>query len=74
LFRPDLTETRARRSRRFRFNLPLDTWRRQERAFGLLKKVFAKPAGIRGQQAAVVSPYWSQQFQNLPSEGDEYFD
>jgi hypothetical protein len=37
--------------------VPLDTWRRQERAFGLLKKVYAKRAGIRGQQAAVVSPY-----------------
>ena len=33
-----------------RFNLPLDTWQRQERAFGLLKKVYAKRAAIRGQQ------------------------
>jgi len=30
--------------------LPLDTWRRQERAFGLLRKVYAKQAVIRGQQ------------------------
>jgi hypothetical protein len=32
------------------FNLSLDTWQRQERAFGLLKKVYAKRAAIRGQQ------------------------
>jgi len=29
-----------------RFNLPLDNWLRQERAFGLLKKVYAKRAAI----------------------------
>jgi hypothetical protein len=33
-----------------RFNLPLKTWRGQERAFGLLQKVYAKRAAIRGQQ------------------------
>jgi hypothetical protein len=33
-----------------RFNLPLETWRSQERAFGLLQKVYAKRAAIRGQQ------------------------
>ena len=56
-----------------RFNLPLDTWRRQESAFGLLKKVYAKRAAIRGQQAPSV-PEWSQQFQDWPSdnETDEY--
>jgi hypothetical protein len=32
-----------------RFNLPLETWRRQEGAFGLLQKVYAKRAAIRGQ-------------------------
>src|SRR5437868_4396884 len=36
-----------------RFNLPLETWRRQERAFGLLKKVYGKRAAIRGQQQPV---------------------
>jgi len=39
-----------------RSNLPLDTWRRQECAFGLLKRVYAKRAAIRGQQPTV-SPY-----------------
>jgi hypothetical protein len=33
-----------------RFNLPLETWLRQERAFGLLKKVYARRAQLRGQQ------------------------
>lgn len=33
-----------------RFSLPLETWRRQERAFGLLHKVYAKRAAIRGRQ------------------------
>jgi hypothetical protein len=33
-----------------RFNLPLESWRRQERAFGLLKRVYAKRAAIRGHQ------------------------
>jgi hypothetical protein len=33
-----------------RFNLPLETWRRQESAFGLVKKVYARRAQLRGQQ------------------------
>jgi hypothetical protein len=33
-----------------RFNLPLETWWRQESAFGLLKKVYARRAQLRGQQ------------------------
>jgi hypothetical protein len=33
-----------------RFNLPLETWRRQESAFGLLKKVYSRRAQLRGQQ------------------------
>jgi hypothetical protein len=33
-----------------RFNLPLETWTRQEHAFGLLKKVYARRAKIRGEQ------------------------
>jgi hypothetical protein len=33
-----------------RFNLPLETWQRQESAFGLLKKVYARRAQLRGQQ------------------------
>jgi hypothetical protein len=32
------------------FNLPLETWLRQERAFGLLKKVYSRRAQLRGQQ------------------------
>ena len=31
-----------------RYGLPPDTWQRQERAFGLLAKVYAKRARIRG--------------------------
>jgi hypothetical protein len=33
-----------------RFNLPLESWLRQERAFGLLNKVYARRAQLRGQQ------------------------
>jgi hypothetical protein len=33
-----------------RFNLPLETWLRQERAFGLLKEVYSRRAQLRGQQ------------------------
>jgi hypothetical protein len=33
-----------------RFNLPIETWRRQESAFGLLKKVYSRRAQLRGQQ------------------------
>lgn len=33
-----------------RFGIALETWQRQELAFGLMKKVYAKRAKIRGQQ------------------------
>jgi hypothetical protein len=33
------------------FSMCLDQWHRQEKAFGLLKKVYAKRAAIRGQQS-----------------------
>jgi hypothetical protein len=33
-----------------RFNLSLETWTRQERAFGLLRKVYARRAKLRGEQ------------------------
>jgi hypothetical protein len=33
-----------------RFGMSLETWRRQERAFGLLRKVYANRARIRGEQ------------------------
>jgi hypothetical protein len=33
-----------------RFNLSLETWIRQETAFGLLKKVYSRRAQLRGQQ------------------------
>jgi len=55
-----------------RFNLPRDTWRRQERAFGLMRKVYARRAAIRGQQCTF-APYSPQQFQDWPSDGHEYF-
>jgi hypothetical protein len=46
-----------------RFNLSLDTWRRQEHAFGLLKKVYAKRAAIRGQEQPAPVLQWAQRFQ-----------
>jgi hypothetical protein len=38
-----------------RFNLSLETWMRQERAFGLLRQVYAKRAKIRGEQSQSVT-------------------
>jgi hypothetical protein len=38
-----------------RFNLPLETWTRQEHAFGLLRKVYAKRAKIRGEQPPITA-------------------
>jgi hypothetical protein len=38
-----------------RFNLPLETWTRQEHAFGLLKKVYANRAKIRGEQPPITA-------------------
>jgi hypothetical protein len=38
-----------------RFNLSLETWMRQERAFGLLRKVYAKRAKIRGEQPPITA-------------------
>ena len=35
--------------------MSLDTWQRQERAFGLLTKVYAKRAKLRGEQAAIAT-------------------
>jgi len=58
-----------------KFNLSLDTWQRQERAFGLMKKVYEKRAAIRGQQpSATMSWPAAQQFQEWPpdNEIDEY--
>ena len=44
-----------------RFNLPIETWRRQELAFGLMKKVYAKRAAMRGQQMQAPPPlYWTE--------------
>ncbi len=57
-----------------RFNLPLDTWRRQERAFGLLTKVYPKRAAIRGGQQSTPIPQRAQQFEDWPSDDNEYFD
>jgi hypothetical protein len=55
-----------------RFNLSLDTWQRQEHAFGLLQKVYAKRAAIRGQQQQQQAPpsrYWTSGFEDL-EDGD----
>jgi hypothetical protein len=38
-----------------RFNLPLKTWGRQEHAFGLLKKVYAKRAKLRGERPPIAT-------------------
>ena len=38
-----------------RFNMAPDTWERQERAFGLMRQVYAKRAKLRGQQPARTS-------------------
>jgi hypothetical protein len=44
-----------------RFNLPLETWQRQEHAFGLLKKVYAKRAVMRGQYVQAPRSYcWAE--------------
>jgi hypothetical protein len=44
-----------------RFDLPLETWRRQELAFGLMKKVYAKRAAMRGQQVQVTPSHdWTE--------------
>jgi hypothetical protein len=43
---PDTEIAKARE----RFNLPLETWLRQESAFGLLNKVYSRRAQLRGQQ------------------------
>jgi hypothetical protein len=75
-FRRDLQEQKRRTeeaatkagsvSRHGWFNLPLDTWRGQERAFGLLKKVYAKRAVIRGKQQPPTVPAWAQSSQDWP--------
>jgi hypothetical protein len=56
-----------------RFNLPHETWRRQEHAFRLLKQVYAKRAAIRGQQLTA-SSYLPQHSQDWPTdhETDEH--
>jgi hypothetical protein len=38
-----------------RFGTSLETWRRQESAFGLLRKVYAKRAKIRGEQRPIAT-------------------
>jgi hypothetical protein len=50
----------------------LADWQRQERAFGLLRKVYAKRAAIRGQQQQQQAPpshYWTGGFEDL-EDGD----
>ena len=55
-----------------RFNLPLETWQRQERAFGLLKRVYEKRAAMRGQKVQALLPHkWAGPiFED--SQGDYY--
>jgi hypothetical protein len=54
-----------------RFNLPLDTWQRQESAFGLLKKVYARRAQVRGQQPLNAAPVASGEEKNAALTGDD---
>ncbi len=61
-----------------RYNLPFETWQRQERAFGLLKKVYGRRAAIRGQQQPTQTPNWATQFvpewaHDYNQNDDEYF-
>ena len=49
-----------------RFKMHLETWQRQERAFGLMNKVYAKRAAIRGRQPTTAF-HW-----NDWSSDDEY--
>jgi hypothetical protein len=41
-----------------RFEMSLDTWQRQERAFGLLKKVYTKRAKLRGEEPPIATAPW----------------
>jgi hypothetical protein len=47
-----------------RFNMHIETWRRQERTFGLLKKAYMKRAAIRAQQQPPTVPAWAQPSQD----------
>jgi hypothetical protein len=54
-----------------RFNLPLEIWLRQERTFGLLKKVYARRAQLRGQQPLnVTDKAYDSLRQKLPSNNE----
>jgi hypothetical protein len=44
--------------------MSLDTWQRQERAFGLLKKVYTKRAKLRGEQPPIATLKLSKKSQN----------
>ena len=47
------------------------TRQRQERAFGLLRKVYAKRAAIRGQEPSTFSAQWPQQVEDWPLAEDD---
>ena len=54
-----------------RFNLPLEIWLRQERTFGLLKKVYSRRAQLRGQQPLNVTKKPDDDLrQQLPSNNE----
>jgi hypothetical protein len=50
------------------FSMSLDQWRRQERAFGLLKNFYAKRAVIRGQQQSAPALYLASAAQESADE------
>jgi hypothetical protein len=55
-----------------RFNIHIDTWRRQEKAFGLMGKVYSKRTKIRGDQqpAATFAAVFQQD--RIPENEDSY--
>ena len=52
-----------------RFNLPLETWQRQESAFRLLEKVYSRRAQLRGQQPLNAAA--NKEEKNAASIGDD---
>ena len=54
-----------------RFQITLDTWKRQEQAFNLMQKVYAKRAAIRGQHHLSGKPHSLQRWDEWPKVDEE---
>jgi hypothetical protein len=50
--------------------LPIETWQRQEQAFGLMKRVYAKRAAMRGQQVQAPPPHYGIEPNSEDSQDD----